>query len=761
MKNKDIWKFSIENFPSNEKAWPCRISIPVYRGFNGTDFSVIRPDGSLVSAQSRPIVNYPDGSPRWIQMDFTGNGNGIYTIINKSVEEQENEHLNIKETHTGYTIESKRLKVGISKTKEFPVSFIQCGNETFTRNIQFFVKNSGRLFNFTTDTSSFNVESKGEKRFQMSWKGSLIDPQTQEKILDVKCRIEFLAGIEGFSLSFQIFHCLPEKPFFEINSISCQFCFPSCEKSLLCQQYYSNLGCKRIVDTQNDIEIFLDKNCFYPYVKDVSLRGDTFEYPVFLRKMNSIVGSTVCLKNKNSGVCVSMRDFVHHRPKKITLKKGKIVYDLWPEFAGILNLQQGSGYRVVFDFVFSDRDSEINSFLEESRKASVEPVYGWLEKESLIFAGKTFHQQFLFTEKDSKIFSYILSSATSRFHTVSEMFHYGDTCDDGYTQYYFGLNRYPEELKPAGILFNNVGGVYPIFGGLEPVWSNNEYDAIYCLALEAMRTKKYQVFKRLVSAARHQIETDFVHYSDSWQQHRSTPQHSYGHIRTMSSLPSHQWTQGLYHYYVITGDDDVPDVIKGICDFDMTYFEKIPHKFNNFFNREYGWAILALVYGFEATGFTSYIEKASRMIKELEKNIQSQEAKRVLGIGFYENTVLLGIMAYHQATGEKWVKDLFLKWTNSGLENFSDKRFGPRITELFLEPLTYAYYLTGNKKLLTKSFWHFELFFKGWNALDWFSGIGSLTTKKFARVYRGLVHFVSACKHAKLLSKLEKIATKN
>lgn len=516
---------------------------------------------------------------------------------------------------------------------------------------------------------------------------------------------------------------------------------------------------KRIVETQNEIEIFLDRMSFSPYVKNISSLGDNFDYPVFLQGLNHIIGNAICLGNKDIFVCTVMRDFVHHRPKKIKLKKGAMNFEIWPAFAGTLNLQQGLSYRTVFDFCFSDDFEYIRKLIEKPELIYIEPVYGWVEKSSLRYAGNTFHNN-TFLEKDSGLFSWLLSCGTSRFHTFSEMFHYGDTFDEGYTQYYFSQARFPKELLPASTLFNTHGGVYRIPSGLEPVWVNNEYDAIYCLALETLRTRSFSVLKRLVAAARHQIEVDFVHYSDHWQQHRSTPQHSYGHTRMMSSLPSHQWTQGLYHYYVLTGDDDTIDIIRGICDYNMEYFDKNPIRFNNFFNREYGWAILALVYGFEATGHNPYLRKAEGMIRELSKNISQEDARKTFGIGFASNTVLLGLMAFHQTTKKAWVKKLFIKWVDYGMKNFADKKFGPRITELFIEPLTYAYYLTGDKKYLFAVFWHLELFFKGWQDMGWLSGMDVLTTKKYARVYRALFHFFSACKKANILSRLEKIVTK-
>ncbi|MGC8805153.1 MAG: hypothetical protein ACP5QD_04390 [Candidatus Ratteibacteria bacterium] len=84
------WQVIVNNFPADRKTAPCRTSIPLAPGqCRHLDFSVERPDGSKVSAQSRILVKYPDGSPRWMQLDFLGCGNGMYTIQNVSSQKQQ------------------------------------------------------------------------------------------------------------------------------------------------------------------------------------------------------------------------------------------------------------------------------------------------------------------------------------------------------------------------------------------------------------------------------------------------------------------------------------------------------------------------------------------------------------------------------------------------------------------------------------------------------------------------------------------------
>ncbi|MCM8814812.1 MAG: hypothetical protein NC931_02340 [Candidatus Omnitrophica bacterium] len=110
------WRCTVNNFPSDRSIAPCRVTIPIAKqGIRKMLFSIERPDGSVVSAQSRTLVSYPDGSPRWIQLDFEGNGNGSYSVRNTPVEEKEKGLLKLKKFLSGFSVETRGLKVELLK----------------------------------------------------------------------------------------------------------------------------------------------------------------------------------------------------------------------------------------------------------------------------------------------------------------------------------------------------------------------------------------------------------------------------------------------------------------------------------------------------------------------------------------------------------------------------------------------------------------------------------------------------------------------
>ena len=766
------WETTISRIPTHARHFPARVSIPIPRGTAEIkDFSVLRPDGRDAAAQARTIVAWPDGSQRWVQLDFEATGIGQYRIKSKPSRKRPHNPISLENNKEGKTnISVGNLTVTLSPCGRSPVERILWNGKVLLDDSAQWsyaaVREDGEVFLLRGDSCrNLRIECEGAHRFQMAWETDLYS-SNGEPLLEVRLRAEFLAGIEGFSLSFQFFNKVPRSDYLDIKSISCLFAFLGLGNgsAVVVQRSYGNLGLRRFVRTEKQIPIILDRKMHAPYVEDPRILGDDFRYPYFLERTNQAVEGAVALESKNGAVVCAMRDFVCQRPKTMDVSPGEIRFGIWPERAGMLHLPQGRSNRQTFYFSFMEQDElAVNEAIVDADRHTIEPVHAWLDKEDSKMAGDTWDQFRLFdnTDEGAGIFSFLLTSGTARYQTIPEMFHYGDAPDIGYTREYPAVRVSPVNAEPVPFGVSSGGSIYSIFQTketLEPVWSNNEYDAIYCLALETLRTQSEQTLARLRAAARHQIEVDFVHYSDYWQHHRSTPAHGYDHVASAASIASHQWTQGLYYYYALTGDDDVPEVVQAICEYDIAFFAREELSFNRFFNREYGWGLLALVFGYELTGNQKYAAAAHAMIQDLVK-WANKAGHKALGIGgpFAPNTVLLGVKSYHQATGEEDTRDILLNWVNTGMQRFNDRSGGPKVTELFVESMTYAWELTGNRKYLEDSMWQFVLMMHGYNAVGWVPTSGeALTTKLYARIYRGLVHYVSACAKAGLLKELER-----
>ena len=777
------WRVEVTKSHLRRECYPARVSVPLPRGAGTPEgFSVARPDGAVVPAQARTLVPWPDGSPRWVQIDFQTNASGTHVVRGEPARGEPVLPVRIE----GGTICVGRLQVELAPDGRSPVGSIHWDGRALTEGSESWrftaVRDDGRAFPLAgRRTRDPVVEAGGPHRYQVSWETEHQD-EVGDRLLDVRFRVEFLAGIEGFSLSYQFFHKLPGHDTLRLKSVECAFGLEGMGavdgRTAIVQTAYSELWLRRFVRTKDEVRILLDRTRFDPHVENADVLGDESVYPYFLRGGHDAVSSAVGLEDQGAAALCVMRDFKQQRPKALTVRPGEIRFGIWPERAGMLELPQGRSSRQVFDFLFLPPDAEkVNSLLASPRSCYVEPAVGWLNKSDSVHAGATWDQPRLMDEHDSgaAFFSYFLHSGAGRWRTVAEMFHYGDTVDIGYTVNYVSGGRVPTAGNaPGEHTFAADGGPHIHFQtphGLAPVWSNNEYDAIYCLALEALRTRDGGIREKLQAAARHQIEVDFVHYSDHWMHHRSTPAHSYDHVTGAASIASHQWTQGLYYYYALTGDDDVPEVVRAICDFDAKYVEREGIGETLQFDRELGWAVVALVFGYELTADENYVQAAGNILSRLvglADRADFEEYERLhptsrglniagLGGGFNVNTVPLGAKCYHQATQDEWARRLLLGWVEYGMKNHNDRSTGVKITELFPESFCYACELTGQTRYLEDSLWQLAMFFRGFNSIGWLQESEPLTTKQFARVYRGLSHYLSALARAGLLEKAERL----
>ena len=766
------WKIEV-NKPQSISTSPARVSIPIPHGMKAKEFSITTPDGKIIPAQHRPLTHWSDGSPRWIQLDFLAEKSGIYEVKSELATEKPAQILQIKKSGSDITVTSGRLSVTLNSQTPCGISRIYWDEKPTTKGtvpFNFAVTTlDGIPFSAGSSISGFKIESEGPFRFQVSWTTKHFD-SAGNGLLDVLFRAEFLAGIEGFSLSYQFFHKIPKRIYLDLESIDAYFRFdPLAENdghALLTQEAYTEFWLRRFVKTKQTIPIFLDKTRASTYVKDgKSLLDDESNYPWFL--MNSEerpVGHAVAIENKKVAISCVMENFLQQRPKTITVQPGVFAFGIWPKRAGTLSIPQGRSCRQVFHFRFCEPQTQtIEDIIAKPNQFLVHPCHCWLAPEDSVHAGPTWEQPSLFSGKGkaTEYLSYFLTNGAMRWITVSEMFNYGDVPDIGYTLGYPALGRGPSKTKTQEFILSETGSPHQFFhtsDQMPPVWTNNEYDVIYCLMLESLRTKNTALLEKAKSAARHQIEVDFVHYSDYWQHNRSTPAHTYDHVTTTASIPSHQWTQGLYYYYVVTGDDDVPDVIKAICDYNLMHINRPELADALQFDRELGWTVLALVFGYETTGESKYIVAAKKIIKRLteladqkngaeyEKRHPTSRRLTIAGIGggFNVNTIPLAVKSYHQATGEQWAYDLLKEWVELGLKNLNDRATGNKLSELFFDPLCYVSERENKKKYLKDSIWHLVLFFKGIGSLNWVPHNDlPLSTKQFARIYRGLLPYIS------------------
>lgn len=87
------------------------------------------------------------------------------------------------------------------------------------------------------------------------------------------------------------------------------------------------------------------------------------------------------------------------------------------------------------------------------------------------------------------------------------------------------------------------------------IWINNEYDMVHNFVILFARSGDRRYFDYAKAAMRHWIDVDFCHFSERPYHEGLLYTHSVNHV-SGQMVPSHQWVQGFFDYYHLTGSKE-------------------------------------------------------------------------------------------------------------------------------------------------------------------------------------------------------------
>lgn len=179
------------------------------------------------------------------------------------------------------------------------------------------------------------------------------------------------------------------------------------------------------------------------------------------------------------------------------------------------------------------------------------------------------------------------------------------------------------------------------FGERRVNWGNLEYDLAHGMFLQYLRTGARRFFERGEQAAKHHIDVDIVHATNP---HLKNPwgappeagqiwlhclNHTGGYYED-SPLPvsrtyhighstnyGHVWISGDLDYYYLTGDRRAREVALMAAD---AMVRAMPTSYGTHI-RALGWPVILVLAAYEATGESRYLDAATKNWEVLKKNI--------------------------------------------------------------------------------------------------------------------------------------------
>ena len=257
-------------------------------------------------------------------------------------------------------------------------------------------------------------------------------------------------------------------------------------------------------------------------------------------------------------------------------------------------------------------------------------------------------------------------------------------------------------------------------GDGEVVWLNGEYDIPHLMFLQYARSSARRFFEIGRATAQHWADVDFCHHSPDPLLMGGLMMHSADHV-TAGVTVSHQWVEGFFDYYHLTGKREAYDAAIAIGENYLRHLAVERYEqAGKYQARDLGWMLKALVVLYRETGQERFLDHSRELVerfKEWQRSLGGFLAPYTdhvqIRVPFMIAIAVNALKVYHQVTGGGSVKDLIVKEVDALLEHalldnglFYYKEFPsvqhPIFNGLALEALAYTYRLTGNRDYILK-----------------------------------------------------------
>lgn len=617
----------------------------------GQPLSCEDPQGEVSAAFARPLQLWPDGSVRWAAVSFLARRRGLHAVVPAAfgsggaglpsrpvylkLDREPTDEADLPEpggcdppaeAARSATIDNGIVRLQVQAGRGGPIARLEVDGHPWVRSPQDFQLLADDASSLHADAGWVRVLDASPLRVRLRVYGQYATPGGDRR-LDYRLDIELWAGQSSVRLDHLFINRQPgEELTLSSLGIAMNLDAGSASPATVLRQLHHGLfATPRLVKTARPVVVQADAKLKFPYVTDPAMLEDTQPLPRYLEPGRTRTEDWVGVEGASGRALVHLHDMAAMHPKQVRVEAGRIDVALWPAAAGALRLPQGRARRHSL-MIGIDRSAGqggsgaeagairdlVTAPLHEGR-ALVDPAWvrscGECDAALLLRPGQHYRME------------HRLRQLTA-VPLADGLMDLGDAPDPWYEHVYLGVGQRPlrrEAVEPANPLRRLDADTVEFAGDgrFEPIWTNNEYDLIHSLAQELIRTGRDEIWPKLLHATRHNIETDFVWFSDDPWQHHGSPAHSAYH-NFASAYPSHLWTQGLLEVYRLTGDDDVLEVARALA---RTIVRNLDDEQRGplllGFNREIGWAALALVHVASFTGDAVVTQKLTDIVEYL------------------------------------------------------------------------------------------------------------------------------------------------
>lgn len=598
---------------------PVGFGFPLPQGgvFDLGNVRLLAPSGKEVPAQFTATVFWPDGSLKWVLIDFAA-PLAAHQVANYTVEfgndvrrRAVDSPLKIDEQAETITVVTGPLKAEVSKVHFNLLRGVWLDTkgesrfETAGRSAAFapegmrLVDERGKVFTTSArEPESVRIEEQGPQKVVVRVEGAYAaeDGSTYMRYI---ARLVFRAGSPRVGIVYTHVNDHLETEFTDITSLGTGL-LPQGEIQKTAMTLPTIGGAAAPAQEGREVTLVqLDDRNYVLNVDGRESRGARAPGAVRCQTSQGAVGAVV-------------HDFWQRWPKRLATGDRELRIDLLPRQPGP-DYGQGLPHYLLFPLV--------EGFYRFKWGVS------FTERLTLDFSGAASTEELL-AEANCAIVPVVPANWYAQTKALGRMamprdkqFALWDACMDRSLS---GYQAVRETERTYGYL--NYGDWY---GERGRNWGNNEYDLAHAFFLQFARTGKRDFFRLALTAARHQADVDCVHaYPDPYYV-GANHQHSIGHTGTWSQNPTHAtwshrydahtsadnghtWSEGMAEAWCLAGDARVMETALQLGEH-ITWAMSPTFKHLGTHERSAGWSLRSIIGIYRVTYDPLYLEAAGRI----------------------------------------------------------------------------------------------------------------------------------------------------
>ncbi len=702
--------------PSNHhrEKWPITVSVPFPRSTVTSigQVHLLGPHGSEIPAQRRIMAMWPDGSVKWMLLDFAVE---LEPRECRDISIEVGDHDDGKEPEEGIRIEwageelhvdTGVLRCRLAATQGGLLSEVVAHGITFSESpgTVRIAQPDGRMLDLSNGPATLTIEEPGIQRAVIAMRGKHFDLEGNAA-LDYVLRMVVYANQAIVRWYYTIVNREPAEA------------IPVSKIQMIQPLSLDTATCRAFVGT--------DRTCYSMPEGWVSMATDGLETRAHdgnrqSGNLNTLRAEVqmepfIVLGDATKTITVLPRWCHFLFPKAVHYYGRALRYDIWPDTAGVWNFRRGMAKThellLAFSHPAKDYESAMPAVAPVLRPviATVNPHY--IEETNAV--------PFFFAAR-GEAYPQLETHFARGFRGLARaygMLHYGDANGVGYSAQ--GRGRH---LKGKDAVE-------------EVIWVNNEYDMPYMAMLQFLRTGDRKVWLQTAEPhVWHMMDVDTIHSDPAHPINEGGQSiHLANHIGPpgYGVDPSHEWVEGLITYHLLTGLEHPREHALALGEHLLRWTEAHRADLNSDWmaSRVTGWALIALTALFEFTRDERYRACALAHGKGLHERVSGTTGHLTESVsygfpyraGFMTNIAVIGLKRLWDISGDNLWKDLALKLIEDQWEHLSlptgllvykelpENRY-PSGSATELESMAYAWQWTKNPVYLKRGIQLLRLF---------------------------------------------------